>query len=160
MNNPFFTDYKLPYDAVPFSKFKSEDFIPAVEKSIEIALDRINNITNNGEVPNFQNTIVALETSSEELDYVMSVYWHLFGCESNQELKSLAEKISPMGSKFSNDILLNNKLFNKIKFVYENKENEKLDNQDIRLIEVTYKRFIRNGASLNNENKEKIRKID
>ena len=160
MNNPFFTDYKLPYDAVPFSKFKSEDFIPAVEKSIKIALDRINGITDNNETPNFQNTILALETSSEELDYVMSVYWHLFGCESNQELKSLAEKISPMGSKFSNDILLNDKLFSKIKFVYENKENEELDNQDIRLIEVTYKRFIRNGASLNNENKEKIRKID
>lgn len=160
MNNPFFTDFNLPYNAVPFSKFKNEDFIPAVEKSIELAIERINNIANNEQTPDFKNTILALETSSEELDYVMSVYWHLFGCESDKELKSLAEKISPMGSKFSNDILLNNQLFKKIKYVYNNKEDNNLDEQDLRLIDVTYKRFIRNGASLNEGSKDKIRKID
>ena len=160
MNNPFFIDYNQPYDAVPFSKFKAEDFIPAVEKSIELALNRINDIVNEKNSPNFENTIVALETCSEELDYVMSVYWHLFGSESGDELKSLAEKISPMGSKFSNDILLNSKLFNKIKHVYENQNSENLDDQDKRLVEVTYKRFTRNGASLNEEEKNEIRKID
>jgi len=160
MNNPFFTNYKLPYDAVPFSKFKTEDFIPAVEKSIELAIDRITNIANNNEKPNFKNTILSLETASEELDYVMSVYWHLFGSESDKDLKDLAEKISPMGSKFQNDILLNSKLFEKIKFVYKNKKNENLDKEDIRLIDVTYKSFIRNGADLNEKDKEKIRKID
>ena len=143
MNNPFFTDYNQPYDAVPFSKFKADHFIPAVEKSIELALSRIDKIVNNTNSPNFENTIVALETCSEELDYVMSVYWHLFGSESGEDLKSLAEKISPMGSKFSNDILLNTKLFDKIKHVYENQQNENLDEQDERLIEVTYKRFTR-----------------
>ena len=131
MNNPFFTDYKLPYDAVPFSKFKTEDFIPAVEKSIELAINRINQIVNNNETPNFENTILVLETCQAEVDYVMSVYWHLFGSESDKNLKDLAEKISPMGSKFQNDILLNAKLFNKIKLVYENKRNEDLDNEDI-----------------------------
>ncbi len=160
MNNPFFTDFNLPYDAVPFSKFKTEDFIPAAKKSIELAISRINDIVNNKETPNFKNTILALETSSEELDYIMSVYWHLFGCESNNDLKALAEKISPMGSKFSNDILLNSKLFDKIKYVYNNKDIDNLDEQDLRLIDVTYKRFFRNGASLNEEQKEKIRKID
>ena len=90
----------------------------------------------------------------------MSVYWHLFGSESGEDLKSLAEKIGPMGSKFSNDILLNTKLFDKIKHVYENQHNENLDEQDERLIEVTYKRFTRNGASLNEDEKNKIRKID
>ena len=160
MNNPFFNDFKLPYDAVPFNKFKNQDFIPAIEKSIELAIDRINNIANSNEEPNFQNTILALETSSEELDYIMSVYWHLFGCESDKELKSLAEKISPLGSKFSNDILLNENLFNKIKWVYENKDIKVLDEQDIRLIDITYKRFIRNGASLSEQNKEKIRDVD
>ena len=160
MNNPFFTDFNLPYDAVPFSKFKTEDFIPAAEKSIELAINRINQIVNNDDEPNFKNTILELETSSEELDYVMSVYWHLFGSESDKDLKSLAEKISPMGSKFQNDILLNSNLFKKIKFVYENKENKGLDKQDIRLIDVTYKSFVRNGADLNDEDKGKIRKID
>ena len=160
MNNPFFTDYNQPYDAVPFSKFKADHFIPAVEKSIELALSRIDKIVNNTNSPNFENTIVALETCSEELDYVMSVYWHLFGSESGEDLKSLAEKISPMGSKFSNDILLNTKLFDKIKHVYDNQQNENLDEQDERLIEVTYKRFTRNGASLNEDEKNKIRKID
>ena len=125
MSNPFFVNYKLPYDAVPFSKFKTEDFIPAVEKSIELAIDRINKIVNNNKKPNFKNTVLALETASEELDYVMSVYWHLFGSESDKELKALAEKISPMGSKFNNDILLNTKLFDKIKYVHENRKNEK-----------------------------------
>jgi len=160
MSNPFFTNYELPYDAVPFSKFKTEDFIPAVEKSINLAIDRINNIANNNEKPNFKNTVLALETASEELDYVMSVYWHLFGSESNKDLKALAEKISPMGSKFSNDILLNSKLFDKIKYVYNNKDMDNLDEQDLRLIDVTYKRFVRNGADLNEGKKEKIRKID
>ena len=160
MNNPFFTDYKLPYDAVPFNKFKTENFMPAVEESIKIAMKRINEIVNNTNLPNFKNTIVALETSSEELDYVMSVYWHLFGSESDKELKALAEKISPMGSKFNNDILLNTKLFDKIKYVHENRKNENLNKQDLRLIDVTYKSFIRNGASLNEADKTKFRKID
>ena len=160
MNNPFFKDFKLPYDAVPFNKFKTEDFIPAIEKSIEIALDKIEAIVKNDDSPNFKNTILKLETCSEELDYVMSVYWHLFGSESDKDLKELAEKISPMGSKFQNDILLNSDLFKKIKFVYNNKKNEELDKEDLRLIEVTYKNFIRNGADLNHTDKEKIRKID
>ena len=160
MTNPFFSDYKLPYDAVPFSKFKAEDFLPAVKKSIEVAMKRINIIINNDDLPNFKNTIIALETSSEELDYVMSVYWHLFGSESDKKLKALAEKISPMGSKFDNDILLNAKLFDKIKYVYENSANEDLDEQDLRLIDVIYKRFTRNGASLNEQDKASIRKID
>ena len=160
MNNPFFKDFKLPYDAVPFNKFKTEDFIPAIEKSIEIALDKIEVIVKNNDSPNFKNTILELETCSEELDYVMSVYWHLFGSESDKDLKELAEKISPMGSKFQNDILLNSDLFKKIKFVYNNKKNEELDKEDLRLIEVTYKNFIRNGADLNHIDKEKIRKID
>ena len=160
MNNPFFTDFNLTYDAVPFSKFKTEDFIPAVEKSIQLAIDRINQIVINDENPNFKNTILALETCKGEVDYVMSVYWHLFGSESNKDLKGLAEKISPMGSKFQNDILLNSKLFNKIKLVYKNKGNEELDNEDIRLIDVIYKKFVRNGSDLNEEDKDKIRKID
>ena len=160
MDNPFFIDYKQPYDAVPFSKFKAEHFIPAVEKSIELALVRIDDIVKKIDSPNFENTIVALETCSEELDYVMGVYWHLFGSESGEDLKSLAEKISPMGSKFNNDILLNSKLFDKIKLVYENQENENLDEQDKRLINVTYKRFTRNGASLDQDKKNQIRKID
>ncbi|SVD30716.1 uncharacterized protein METZ01_LOCUS383570, partial [marine metagenome] len=150
----------MPYDAVPFSKFKAKCFIPAAEKSIQLAIDRINKIVSNKDEPNFKNTIVALEIASEELDYVMSVYWHLFGSESNKELKDLAEKISPMGSKFQNDILLNSKLFDKIKLVYESKENKNLDNEDIRLIDVTYKNFVRNGADLKEQDKEKIRKID
>ena len=158
MNNPFFTDYKLPYDAVPFSKLKTEDFIPAVEKSIELTMNRINQIINNNNAPNFKNTILALETSEEELDYVMSVYWHLFGSESDKDLKDLAEKISPMGSKLKNDILLNSELFNKIKIVYQNKNNENLDDEDIRLVDVTYKSFVRNGADLNDKDKENLKK--
>ena len=69
MNNPFFTDYNMPYDAVPFSKFKTEDFIPAIKKSIELTMERINKIVENNEEPNFENTILALETSEEELNY-------------------------------------------------------------------------------------------
>ena len=74
MNNPFFTDYNQPYDAVPFSKFKADHFIPAVEKSIELALSRIDKIVNNTNSPNFKNTIVALETCSEELDYLSLIH--------------------------------------------------------------------------------------
>jgi len=160
MNNPFFIDYNQPFDTVPFSKIKVDDFIPAVEKSIGIALKKINEIVENGEEPNFKNTILALETCSEELDYVMSVYWHLFGCESDSKLKSLAEKISPMASKFSNDVMLNTELFKKIKLVFENKKDENLDEEDLRLIEITYKRFVRNGADLEENTKNKIRDID
>ena len=160
MDNPFFNNYNTPYDAVPFSKFKTEHFMPAVEESIKMANNKVNQIANSLENPTFENTVVALETATEELDYVMSVYWHLFGSESTNELKSLAEKISPMGSKLNNDILLNSKLFKRIEFVYNNKNNRNLDEEDIRLIDVTYKSFIRNGASLNENDKEKIRGID
>jgi len=159
IDNPFFKDYNLQYDAIPFNQFKINHFMPAIKEGVKIANEKINQITTNSELPTFHNTVLALEEATEKLDYVMGVYWHLFGSESNNELKALAEKISPIGSKLNNDILLNNLLFKKIEAVNKNKD-ESLDEEDRRLIEVTYKNFIRNGASLTKPEKEKIRAID
>ena len=91
MNNPFFKDFKQPFDTVPFNEYKTEDFIPAIKKAISISEENINAIAGNNQDASFENTILAFETASEDLDYITNLYWHLYGAESDADLKKLSE---------------------------------------------------------------------
>ena len=159
-NNPFFIEYDQPFDSLPFDEFKTEHFLPAIDESIKISNAKIESICSCNEEPSFENTILELETSHEDLQRIVGVYWHLFGAHSEGDFKQLAQKISPIVSSHTNDYMLNAELFKKIKKVYDNRLDMDYNEHDLKLIEDTYQSFIRNGASLNDSDKENLRNLD
>jgi peptidyl-dipeptidase Dcp len=150
----------LPFAAVPFSQIQIADFIPAIEEGIEIAKKRIQKVIEDTNKPNFENTIVALESSSEELDRASAIFFNLLSCEAGPELHALAAEISAKLSAYSNDISLNEKLFKKVKECFETTDKNALTAERKILLEKTYKSFARNGALLNEEKKEQLRALD
>ncbi len=145
--------------ATPFPLIENSHYMPAIDEAIKKGKINIESIKSNTEEPNFDNTIKALETSSEELDYALSVYYCLFGAHTNKELQAMSTEISAKSTEFSNYITLDDELFKKVNFVYENKS-KITDKEDLKLLEKTYLGFVRNGAKLNSTQKEELRKID
>ena len=115
MNNPLINKNTQKYNSIPFEEIKSEHFLPAINHFIKISRDNIDKISNNDNLPDFNNTILALETSQEDLDYVTTAFQHLYGSEANDDIRKLVHDINPLLTELSNDISLNSKLFNKIK---------------------------------------------
>ena len=113
--------FNTPYHTAPFSKLKNEDFLPAFKQAIKDAKAEIYAITENIETPTFKNTIEALDYSGERLDRISSIFFNLNSAETNDEIQKIAQTVSPLLSEFSNDIMLNEKLFNRVKAVYNNK---------------------------------------
>lgn len=150
--------FNTEYDSAPFSKFSSEDYKPAIEQAITEALAEIQEITNNHSVPTFENTIERLAFSGEKLDRISAMFFNLHNAETNDILQKQAQEISPLLSDFQNDIFLNTKLFDRIKFVYEHFSPKTKEQQ--MLLEKTYKSFTRNGANLSEFDKETLREID
>ena len=148
------------YDTAPFSKIENKHFLPAISKLIEETKAEINAITSNTEAPTFQNTVEALENTGEKLDRATSIFFNLNSAETNDEIQKIAQEISPMLSEFSNDILLNEALFKRIKTVYSQKDALNLSEEQQMLLEKKYKAFSRNGANLSEEKKTELRKID
>ena len=157
-NNPIFKKNNNFDEAFPFNEIKAEHFLPAIKHSIQLAEMNIDEIADSSESPTFENTVLALENSSEYLDTATSIYYHLFSSKATDEIEKLAEKISPMLADFSNNIYLNNNLFKRIAKVEE--DSNSYGKEEARLIKVYYRRFVRNGAALNAEKKEKLREID
>ncbi|KOY88263.1 peptidase M3 [bacterium 336/3] len=160
MNNPLLENWNTPFQTVPFDKIKNEHFVPALQYAIQEGKKEIENIANSSETPTFENTIVALDNSAMLVGRVAVIMSNLNSAETNPELQKITKETSPMLSEFENDVILNEKLFKRIKQVYDNKANLKLDNESSMLLEKTYKRFARNGANLNNTQKELLRSID
>lgn len=159
--NPLLESFKTPYNTAPFSKIKNEHFYPAIENGIAVARKEIDAIVANTETPTFKNTIEALDFSGELLSNVTSVFFNLNSAETNDEIQKIAQEISPLLTEYANDIALNEKLFIRVKAVYDNKEDQsKLTPEQSMLLDKTYKGFVRNGANLSDSNKEELRKID
>ena len=158
--NPFFTEYTTKYQAIPFSKIQNEHYMPAFLEGIKQAENEINAIVENTEAPSFKNTIEALEYNGEMLNRVAKVFYNLMGANTSDELQKLAQEVSPLLTKLSNDKILNAALFQKIKFVFDNQEKENLDDEQKVLLKETFTDFVRNGANLNDADKDKLRKID
>ena len=159
-NNPFFENFDTPFETIPFSKIKTEHFIPAIDKAIEIGKENIESIVNNQNSAGFDNTIEQFEIASELLGMISGVYWHLFGSHGSPNLKKLADEISLKMSNYQNDYVLNKALFSKIDKVYNDRVGANLDKQQLKLTEDVYIYFKRNGASLSDDDKVKLRKID
>lgn len=158
--NPFFEEYNTPFQSIPFSKIKIEHYKPAFEAGIIEANKNIAALVSNTEAPNFANTIEALEFDSPLLNKVSRVFYNLLHSNTSTEMQSIAQEISPILTEHSNDKILNEGLFLRIKAVYENAKNENLNAEQHKLLADTYRYFVRNGANLKLEDKETLRNID
>jgi peptidyl-dipeptidase Dcp len=156
LNKPFDTQYHT----APFSKIKNNHFLPAFKKAIEKAKKEIDSITNNSKKPTFENTVEALDFSGEELDRISSIFFNLNSAETNDDIQKIAQEVSPLLSEFSNDITLNEALFNRIKTVYQERDTLSLTTEQLTLLDKKFKSFSRNGANLPEDKKQQLREID
>ncbi|WP_223860654.1 M3 family metallopeptidase [Spirosoma validum] len=158
--NPFLQPYSTPHQTAPFDKIKNNDYLPALKEGLAQGRKEVNAIVNNSAKPTFENTIVALEHSGELVGKVASVLFNLNSAETSPELQTIVKDVSPMLSEYSNDITLNEKLFARVKAVYDQRTSLQLDPESAMLLEKSYKRFARNGANLDAKSKERLREID
>ena len=158
--NPFLIPYNTPHDTAPFHQIKMEHYEPALLEGMKEQNEEIDAIVNNTEAPSFQNTIVALEKSGALLERVTTVFGNLMSAETSDEMQELAEKMMPILSEHSNNISLNEKLFARIKAVYEQKDQLGLKGEDEQLLQKTYDGFVRSGANLVGEDKETFRRLN
>ena len=154
--NPLLQDFTT----APFSKISNSHFQPAIKKAIEIAKAEIDEIINNSEKPSFENTTVTLDFTGEKLNRITSIFFNLNSAETNDEIQKIAQEVSPRLTAFGNDITLNEDLFKRVKAVFDQKETLGLTAEQAMLLDKQYKSFARNGANLNEFDKNKLRKID
>ncbi|MBS3944330.1 MAG: M3 family metallopeptidase [Melioribacter sp.] len=158
IENPFFKEWKTPYETPPFNEIKVEHFLPAIEEGIRLEKAEIDAIINNPEKPTFENTIIPLEKSGEFLGRVNRVFGALNGANTTDEIQKIARVTIPMLAKHRDDIALNDKLFARIKAVYVDKD--KLTEVERNVVENYYKNAVRSGAELDDAGKEKLRQIN
>ncbi|MGD9346491.1 MAG: peptidase M3, partial [Candidatus Aminicenantes bacterium] len=147
--NPFFSEWSTPFKVPPFDKIKPEHYIPAYEKGMEEQKAEIDEIVNNPEAPTFDNTIGALDRSDKLFSNVSRVFGGLSGANTNDELKEIQKEMAPRLSAHRDEINLNKKLFERIKTVYDQREGQDYTDEQTYLLENLYKRYVRNGAELN-----------
>lgn len=158
--NPFFGEYGTPFETPPYEIIKNEHYLPAFYKGIEQQNEEINKIIRNEEAPDFENTILALEESGKLLREVSGVFNNLKEADTNDELNEAAKEISPVLSKHSDEIMMNDSLFARIKSVYDNMDKSVTDTVQRKVVEEYYKDFVRSGALLNGEKKERMKEIN
>lgn len=152
--------FNTPYHSAPFTHIKNEDYLPAFKELIQRSEEEIEAIVNNPEEPDFENVIEALAYAGERLDVVSNIFFNLNSAETSDELQQIAQEVSPILTEYSSKISQNEALFNKIKKVYDEKEKYSLNEEQQMLLDETYKGFVRSGALLNEEDKEKLKKIN
>ena len=159
-DNPFFNKYETPFGVPPFEQIKAAHYMPAYLRGMEEEQKEIKAIINNPQAPTFNNTIKALEYSGELLNKVSRVFGSLNSANTNDTLQKINRELSPMLSKHRDDISLNDSLFQRIKSVYENSDKFNLNEEEKKVLDNTYKNFVRSGAALSPEDKGKLRMIN
>jgi peptidyl-dipeptidase Dcp len=152
--------FNTKHNSAPFSHINLGDYYTAFIENIEKTRIEIDEIINSSDPATFKNTIEALEYSGEALDRLSSIFFNLNSAETSDEMQKIAQEVTPLLTEFGNDIALNEDLFKKVKYVYENKNNINLTTEQATLIEKKYKGFTRNGALLSNDKKIRLREID
>ena len=155
--NPLVEEWNTPYQTPPFSEIEYAHYEPAIDYAIELNRAEIEAIVNNPEAPTFENTIVAMEQSGKLLNRATGVFFCINGCMTSPEMQQIALNITPKLTELGNDISLNPALFERVKVVYNQRKKLKLDQEDMTLLENTYKSFARSGALLEGEDKELYR---
>ena len=157
--NPLLTESPLPYGAPQFDKIQNSDYLPAFQEAFRQGKQEIDSIVANPDAPTFQNTIEALEYSGSLVNKVGAIFYNLLEADATDELQDIAEKVSPLQTEYSMYISLNDKLFERIKTVYNQRESLGLEPDQMKLLEDTYKSFERSGANLSPEDKKKYSEI-
>ncbi|NKF50793.1 M3 family metallopeptidase [Shewanella sp. WXL01] len=159
-SNPFFNTWDTPYGVPPFDDIKTEHFLPAFKQSMETHLQEVDAIANNEQPATFDNTIKPLELAGADLTRVAMVFFNLTGTESNADMQALQREISPMLSRHSTTIQMNENLFKRIKTVYQTREQSNLNAEQLRLVERMYNDAVRSGANLEGEARERFAAIN
>ena len=158
--NPFLGKYTTPYGIPPFEQIKVEHYKPAFIKGMEEHKKEIDAIVNNKKTATFENTIAALDRCGELLNKVASVFYGQNSACTSDEMQAVSREISPLLSQHSDDITMNAALFKRVKYVYDHQSEEKLDKEQKKLLEETYKSFVRSGANLSADKQEQLRKLN
>lgn len=159
-SNPFFSEFNTPFNVPPFDKIDTSHYVPAFIKGIAEQQAEIDAIVNNTQAPTFENTIYALDKSGKLLGTVSRVFYSLNSANTDQAMQAIAQKVAPLTTKHKDNISLNEKLFQRIKTVYEKRETSNLDDLQKRVVSKYYSDFVRSGANLNEADKEKLREIN
>jgi len=158
--NPLLEQPNTPFGVPAFDEVKIEHYLPAFEEAIRQNKAEIDAIVNNEDAPTFENTIVALDRSGLLLDRVTGVFFNVLEADGNDEMNAIAEQVSPMLSDLSDGIILNDALFQRVKAVYDEREQLGLNAEQMRLVTQTYKAFADNGANLPEDKKERLKEIN
>ena len=158
--NPFLTEFQTPFKVVPFDKIKIEHYLPAFEAGMKEQLEEIDAIVNNEETPTFQNTILPFDKSGQTLSRVSNVFFNLNECLTDDDMISIAEEVLPKLSKHGDAIAMNPKLFERIDYVYQHRNEMGLDDQQIRVVEKYHEDFVRSGAALDAEKQAELSQIN
>ena len=159
-NNPLLDDFNTPYNVPPFDKIKTEHFEPAIKEAIKLHEAEINAITSNKEKPTFKNTVEALEYSGAKLNEINTILSNLSSANTSEELQTVNQNVTPWLSKHYDEITLNEKLFLRIKAVYDQRNSLGLNTEQMQLLKETYKSFTKNGANLDPAHKEMLKKVN
>lgn len=158
--NPLLTDWKTPYNIPPFGEIKPAHFMPAVKEAMNTHDSEVQAIVSSRELPDFSNTIARLDYSGEMLRNITSIFYNLNSSNTNPEIQALAKELAPLLSAHYDNISLNEDLFRKVKTVYDSRTEAGLTGEQMRLLDETYKDFVRGGANLQGADRERFREIN
>ena len=157
--NPLLGTFQTPHGTPPFHQIKHEHYVPAYKEAIRVGHEQIRKIVENPAAPDFANTIEALAFSGELLGSVSRIFYPLNSAETDARMQEIARELAPLASDYENDLLFNKPLFERVRAVYENRHTLTLSDEQQMLLENTYKRFSRNGATLDDETQARLRDI-
>lgn len=157
--NTLLQDFNTPFETVPFNNINNSQYEEAIDAGIAKALQGVDAICNQRSVPDFENTIVALERNGKELERTLAVFFNLLSADSDDEMMEISLRVSPKLSDYSTNISLNERLWQRIKQVYDNRDKFNLNPEEMMLLQTTYDSFALNGANLQGEDREKYRKL-
>ena len=155
--DPFCGEYDTPHNTIPFDKITNDLYEPAFQKGMDLQVEEINAIVNQRSIPTFENTILALEESGSYLNRVAHVFFALQGAESDDEMMEISQRVQPLLSEHSNNISLNEQLFERSKYVYDRRAEMDLTPEQLMLVERTYDSFATSRANLEGEARERSR---
>lgn len=159
-DNPLFSDSQLPFEAPDFDAIKVDHYRPAFEAGMEQQLEEMEEIASDSEAPTFENTIVAMEKSGELLRRTSSVFYNLTSAHTNDEIQEIQKEMAPKLAAHSDDILLNSKLYDRVRTLYDRRDELNLNEAQLKLINDTYRDFVRAGAQLNENEQQRMREIN
>lgn len=160
MENPLLEESQLPYGAPQFDKIKTEHYLPAFEQAIKEAKAEVDAIVANPDAPTFANTIEAMEFNGGKFNDIASIFYNLMEADTNDEMQALAETLSPMVTDFSMYVSLNPELFKRVKAVWDQRDKLGLEKDQMRVLEKTYKGFVRGGANLSDADKQTYSQLE